>query len=455
MMVPSERVPCHAKNAVSATVPSIYSGWTDPVVALRDALRRDPARVEEARVAWTSWLRERGVATSWPRRLAVGDPRAGAVVVSERAYEYPAARPRVYGEIDDPHRDASLVLRSGGARYWRTSHATVVGGWDVVQTPDGACWPAVSPRTEAVLVSNALDARLLGWTPSLMIVRADRRHPFRRPLLSITRAAPRRVDRAIALVGEHSAQYGHFLLDYLPRALAAEHVPLSVPVLIDKGVSSNSIWWLKRVLPNRPIISVESGQAVEVRDLFVPLQRTFCPTGWVDPMELTPGVWSSDPTSVSRIQQVVTADVEVAPRRRSVWLGKRGGNKALVNQRELFECMAAQGFELVYPEDLSMRRLQTLLSETQDVIAPIGSQLLNVMASPPGLRVLVLLGGEMVQVRASTAVSVTSSGHELALVGGTDVGPPGRNPYERKQRSYVVSPELLKIACSSFFGYGA
>jgi len=431
--------------------PSVYSDWADPTVALRDALSRDPIQVERDRVAWASWLKDRGVETSWRRRLPIDDRRFGAVVVTEEPHQYLGPSPQVYGDISDPHRDTPLVLSSDGARFWRTSNATVVGGWDVVSTPDGACWPALTQKTESILVSNALDARLLGWTPSFMILRANRESRLRRALSAMTRTAPRQLDRAITLVGEHSAQYGHFVIDYLARALAVERLPASVPVLIDEDVPANSIWWLTRILPNRLVIRAAVGECLEVRDLIVPLQRTFCPTGWIDSMELTPSVWSSDPASVSRIQNLVTAGVDVSTRYKRVWLGKRGGNKVLANQQELFDRVAPHGFQLVYPEDLPMSGLQGLLNETKDVIAPVGSHVLNVIASVPGLRVLVLLGEAMIQARGSTAISVTASGHELAFVGGHDVGPEGNNPYERKQRSSIVDTQLLNRACDGFF----
>ena len=434
----------------NAEIDQRYWGW-DPVIALRDALRRNPTRAEERRAAWTSWLRERGVHTAWLRRLSVDDPRGGVVTVAEEASDYIVPSPVLYGVTESPRADTPLRLSSSGARYWTARAARVVGGWDVVRTREGACWPALTPRDESFLVSNALDARLLGWTPSFMIVRDDAR--ARRPgLLSLIRERVSHLDHAIALVGEHSFQYGHWLGDYLPRALAVRELPTSVPILIDASVPENSRWWLEKVLPGRPTIELEPGAAVDVDTLFVPLQRTFCPTGWIDSMEMSSDVWSADPSAVAQMQNLAMADAPAPIRHRRLWLGRRGGNRPLLNQQELFETMVPHGFSLLYAEDYSMDGLQSVLDETKDIIAPLGSQILNVLAARPGLRVLVLLGDVLASVRGWVVVAPVACGHELGVAMGDRVGEPGRNPYEDAQRPFTVSPQVLEVAHASFFG---
>ena len=391
----------------------------------------------------------RGVDTTWFPRLSIDDPRVGTLVVVEDPFKYPTPLPIVYG--DDHSLNAPVVLTCDGTRYWTTRNATVVGGWDVVRTSEGACWPALTTRVESVLVSNALDAQLLGWTPSFMIVRDEAPPLHRRILPRFTRRAEHRLDQAIALVGEHSFQYGHWLIDYLPRSLAARELPSTIPVLVDADVRPNSLWWLHKVLPDRAIIPLERGRSVEVGTLFVPLQRTFCPTGWIDSMQLTPDVWASDPSAVAQVQTLVSAGLADPARHRRLWLGRRGGHRSFANQQELFERMAAHGFELVYAEDLSMSQLQSLLNETRDVIAPEGSQLLNLVASAPGLRLLVLQGDEISSVQGGVVVFGPAVGHEVAFVAGNQVGPPGSNTYERHQRAFEIHAELLEVAHREFF----
>lgn len=442
---------------VRGEIDNQYSGWDDPIVVLRDAVRRSTGRVEENRDEWASWLHDRGLDTIWAPRLSIEDSST-VITVIEDSYNYESPPPLVFGEIRDPHAGTPLLLSSEGGRFWTVSDARVTGGWDVVRTADGACWPALTSSTESLLLSNALDARLIGWTHSFMILRDDaevaRSRIWRGKRTGTSRGASRRIDTAIALVGEHSTQYGHWLTDYLSRALSVRSLPTATRVLIDEGVPENALWWLHKVLPERPIMRLKAGESVDVGTLIVPLQRTFCPTGWIDSMELTPDIWSSDSNAVMQIQSLATRDTALANRHRKIWLGRRdhGLNKPLLNQQKLFDRMVGHGFEMVYPEDLSMSQLQRLLGETKNIIAPLGSHLLNLLAARPGLRVLVLLGDVIMQVRGGVANYASACGHDVALVGGTEVGPLGRNPYERKQRAYVVDPDLLEVAQSAFFG---
>ena len=428
-----------------------YGGWASPVFAFRDALRRDPLGVEEAAGAWAAWLRDRGVGSAWLRRISVGDPGCGELTVVDGRHEDVLAVPRMYGAIGDPRDGVPVTIPVEGARYWTVHDATVVGGWDVVTTASGACWPALDPSTESVLVSNALDARLLGWTPSFMVVR-DPAGGRRQRIGSLVRRSRRRVDAAIALVGEHSFQYGHWLTDYLGRALSVRSVDDSIPVLVDAAIPRNCLWWLERVLPGRRILALQPHQPIEVGRLLVPLQRTFCPTGWIDSLELGPEVWPWDSKAIAELHRLATADRRDVRRHRRLFLPRRPGtNKPLVNQDELADAAARDGFEPVYPEDVSMPQLQTLLDESEQVIAPVGAQLKNLVAARAGLRVLVLAGSEMGMLRAGAPHYGRVCGHEVALVGGRAAGPSPRTPYERKQAPYEVDVGLFEAARLDFF----
>jgi len=438
-------------DAALSAIEGQYGGWTDPLVAFRDALRQDPRGVEEDSGAWGEWLRDRGVGTEWLARIAVTDRVCGEITVVDGPYEDMLAVPRVYGTINDPHEGMPVRIPVEGGRYWTVADATVVGGWDIVTTPSGACWPALGPSTESVLVSNALGARLLGWTPSFMVVRDPTRGPRRR-VASLLCRRRRRIDAAVALVGEHSFQYGHWMIDYLCRALAVRDVDASLPILVDAAISPSARWWLERVLPGRRILALQQHQPIEVGRLLVPLQRTFCPTGWIDSLELGPEVWSWDSKAIAELHRLATADRRDVRRHRRLFLPRRPGtNKPLVNQDELADAAARDGFQLVYPEDLSMPNLQALLDETEDVIAPVGSQVKNVVAARAGLRVLVLAGGDMGKLRGDAVHYGRVCGHEVALIGGRAAGPSPRTAYERKQAPYEVDVGLFEAARLDFF----
>src|SRR5205085_26484 len=99
--------------------------------------------------------------------------------------------------------------------------------------------------------------------------------------------------------------------------------------------------------------------------------------------------------------------------------------------------------------------LQLALEEARDIVAPLGSQLLNIIACRPGLRVLVLLGDTIMMIRGGVANFGSAAGHTIGIVGGSEVGPAGDTPYERKQRPYTVRTADLDAACRGFFNQPA
>jgi capsular polysaccharide biosynthesis protein len=412
-----------------------YGGWANQGWALRAALREDACAVEEHASSWRTWLSRHGLDTRWLPRISVDDESRGSLVTLRPGYEFSGGPPRVYGSVDDPDQGRAIRFSSDGERYWRVRRGRVVGGWDVAETPAGACWPALTPSTADVLVSNALDEKLLGWTPSSFIVRDDTSSPTTVRLRS-----------AIALVGEHSTKFGHWMLDYVARALSARTTPPAIPVLIDAGMPENCRWWLDAILPGRAIISVEAGQVVRAKTLYVALPRTFCPTGWHEPIPMTRHMWWIDGPAATQIQEIVTRDRPARPRHRRLWLVRRDASRRLVNEADLLDGIESLGFDTLRLEHLGMNDAQALLDETAIVVCPIGSVLNNLVATGPGLRVVVLIGSKMHHYRGSVAALLESLGHDYAFVGGHEVGPAPRTPFEAKQSNYRIDGALLREA---------
>jgi capsular polysaccharide biosynthesis protein len=117
-----------------------------------------------------------------------------------------------------------------------------------------------------------------------------------------------------------------------------------------------------------------------------------------------------------------------------------------VNEADLLDGVASHGFEAIRLESLGMDETQALLDEAAIVVCPIGAVLYNLVATRPGLRVLVLIGSQMHHYRGSVCAFLESLSHDYALVGGHEVGPAPRTPFEAKQSSYRIDDALLREA---------
>ncbi len=427
------------RDGITEYLNAAYGGWADPIVILREFLRTEPAMAEANRRPTEQWFALRGLEIEWIRRLHAGAPNLPITTVEQPQSGWMSA-PIVHGVVRDQDAWEPIKMRSDGGRFARVISASVVGGWDVIEMPEGAWWPALTRATEGRLLSNALERRLIGWTPNFLVTRPER--------VDYARV----FESAIVLVGEHSTQFGHWMTDFIPRALAVRGITPDVPVIVDKGHADASRWWLERILGGRPVVSLSPGERIRINEAIVPLPRTFCPTGWPDAMPLTADVWASDPWAAAQMQ-LAAVDILDQPSRgnRRVWLGRRGGSKPLTNHDELAAHAAARyGFDVIYPEDLAVDDLVAVLCTAAIVVAPIGSQLFNLLLVRPGIRVLVLLGDAVMQARGGVVPYATAAGHQVALLRGKSLGAAPTTPYEARQGPYAIEQSDLDDALHQY-----
>ena len=412
--------------------PAFYDGWDDPLVSFREGCRWGAGSDAGNRSRWETWLTRRGVAHEWVSRVNLGE--LGASTVLEAPYVMVAPPPRTTGPMTHPFAGPgeAVAIQSNGARFVEVENAAIVGGWDVIRTRDGACFPALDLGPEVGIVSNALDQRLIGWTGDHLVLRRESGPAFAN------------VGDAIFACGEHSTQFGHWMMDYLPRLLAVRGMrDRPATVLVDEGQPPNAIWWLRKVLPDAEILEVPVGRSVTAERLVVPIQRACYPVGWRDPLELTPEIWPVDTRAAVQLRDLANVGDAALPHRaeapRRLWFARRSGTqRALANQDEIAASLTEQGFEVMYPEDETPDSMAVHLSETAMVVAPGGSALYNLLNARAGLRVVVLLGPAMFS-RGTFAALLPALGHRAVFVGGRAVADEGRTPYENLQRPFTIS----------------
>lgn len=419
--------------------PDWYDGWDDPVVALREGIRWGAGQTPANRDAWERWLLSRGVDHYWSSRLR--PQQCGAMTTIELPYLSVLPAPTTVGPMVDPYAgpDEPTIVSSTGGRYVEVPGATVVGGWDVIEVGDGAVWPVLEDWPDSGAISNALNQRLLGTSHHHHIIR-------RTP-----QGAVEELDAAIFLCGEHSQQFGHWMIDYVPRALGLrDWRERPTTVLIDADHDEKAQWWLRLALPDCQIRVIAAGASVRVAHLVVPLPRACLLPGWRDPLVYSPELWPMDVRSLRRLDVLARegrgqVDAVGEPYRR-LWLARRPtANKTLVNSGEIEALLMRQGFEVVYCDEYAAPDLQEMFEAAAIVVAGEGAHLFNMLGltrRPP----VVVLEGPVMVTRSLSAGWLGALGFAAVFVGGESAGPPGSNPYEERQRPYRVSPADLERA---------
>jgi hypothetical protein len=208
-----------------------------------------------------------------------------------------------------------------------------------------------------------------------------------------------RVDEAYLLSGNHSVDFGHWIVEYLPRyaMAAAAGLPAGTPVLVDAIVPGTILDALPALLPpGTPVLRIPHLGSVDVGRLWCasnPVYGGFYPTVW------TPATWSSVSTAPGRMAWMVrellgllSRGVEEPTRSEKIFLARRASRhkKKLLNHAEIEGIAIARGFRVVYPEDHSLVEQVALARQATHIVAPEGSQALLAWFARPGARTCLL-----------------------------------------------------------------
>jgi len=200
------------------------------------------------------------------------------------------------------------------------------------------------------------------------------------------REAPRRVGgRALFLHNIEPGNYGSFIFRQLPQLLFAAEQGIEP----DHYIVGDRTPWLGEALqlaglPRRPVFTV----AEVCGDIFDELWIAF---GLDDGGYLSERTRSGMAAFKGRALDLVGAS---DPRPHRIYLSRRllalhrPWYRVMQNEAEVEELLRRNGFEIVYPETLSLADQIRVFSEAKCVIGPSGSGMFNTAFAPNGCRVL-------------------------------------------------------------------
>jgi hypothetical protein len=206
------------------------------------------------------------------------------------------------------------------------------------------------------------------------------------------------IDEAFTLLGPHSGDFGHWMLDLLPRYIAASMsgaLP-PVPMLIDRSMPATERECLQLMLsPGTEIIDLEPFAAARVRCLWCASSPSYMPVlekinerfRW----EYIAGPPQRFAAIAREMAGRVAAAVATPTGSERIFLARKPHLlRKLVNTLEIEAAAAARGFAIVYPEDLGFAEQIRLLRHARFIAGPDGSALLLALFSQPGAAVRVI-----------------------------------------------------------------
>jgi hypothetical protein len=207
------------------------------------------------------------------------------------------------------------------------------------------------------------------------------------------------LDEAFTLLGPDSGAFGDWMVQFLPRYVAADmsgQLP-PVPVLVDARMPPSIYRCIEVMVPRGvEIIRIPTYATARVRRLWCASNLQYAPTfekmdgrfRW-DYLASPPATARSVVRETRRRADAAIAGGASGPER--VFLGRRPRLwRKLVNYAAIEAVAEARGFQVVYPEDLSFDDQVRLLRGARFVIAPEGSALFLLYFSEPGTKLCIL-----------------------------------------------------------------
>jgi capsular polysaccharide biosynthesis protein len=318
-----------------------------------------------------------GAVTSVPAWLA----KAGRTpdVVGEQETT-PFQIPPIFGEPSEPHP----LLNVPGYRVYAHSlqGATIFSRSNLVLMPDGA------------ILNDTLADERFGRFMTLPHDKTDVGRDGGRLLLDVGQHPLAETEAGIMLSGWGSEHFGHWVPEFLCRLSYLERHPRfkDLPILVDAGMPAQHLEFVRLLVPN-PIVEIPLGAAVRCGELIVASPTTFFPMHLAPDHQAPPENQGGFSTESFRYMQARIAERLPPPaaRDRKLYLSRKSRAwRRLINEDEVCAALAARGFEILLPEEMTVEEQIRMYQGAKIVIAPNGSSVLNAVFAPKDLKLILL-----------------------------------------------------------------
>ncbi len=345
--------------------------------------------------------------------------------------------------VDDPDRTGLFADGIGPGAYWyppvyaaAVSNATLVG-YRTILTPERQFF------TDEAYVEPSIFQHQLQ--------RISRPDPFANEMTGLRPAdregyfdfepgnrSRRHIEGTIlVLCSDEPLSYGSFLFRVVPKVMSVRELGLTdLPCIVYAQQKPFMDLLNFCGLPAARILLHDMNAITRIGRAIVPGMRN--PHAYLDPESF-------------ELYAELRAAFGVRPAGRKIYVSRfglnqtgRGASRIMVNEGELIARLQGMGFEIVEPENLSVRDQIMVFSSASIIVGPSGSGLFNVMFCHPGTKVI------DIQSEPHWIYSYTGMYSSLKLEYGIFLGWPDPADTKPVHRRFTVNIEALTARIRAF-----
>ena len=262
-------------------------------------------------------------------------------------------------------------------------------------------------------------------------------------------AEVREIDAGLMLFGFQSRQYGHWLLEFVPRVLCFNDpaCPSGIPICVDAEMPETHRQIIALMdTRDRPIVTLPP-VATRFRELGVAPVPAFFPFDTRPEFPIYDAIWPQDILAAVRrriLERLAADGLDLRRTGRRIILSRRGfTQRRLVNEADIIEALRPDGFEVVHPELLTFAEQVAIYHSADIIVGSASSALINCMFCRPNARVVALTHESSAFYFRGFTSFVESSGARLLFVRGSTEQVEGIHPMHA---NYSVSLEQISRA---------
>ncbi|MBU67211.1 MAG: hypothetical protein CL858_17410 [Cupriavidus sp.] len=261
------------------------------------------------------------------------------------------------------------------------------------------------------------------------------------------------IDAGLMLFGFQSRQYGHWLLEFVPRMLWFNDpaCPPGLPLCIDDQMPDTHRQIIALMDERDRPVQVLPPVATRFGELGLAPVPTFYPFDTRPGLPIYDAIWPSDVLAATRgkiLERLTANGSDLQRTGRRILLSRRGfTQRRLVNEAEIADALQPHGFEVIQPENYTFAEQVEVYHAAEIVVGSASSALINCLFCRPGTKVIALTHDNPAFYFRGFTSLIESSGAQLLFVRGHAVQTEGLHPMHA---DYAASPNAILQALAAF-----
>lgn len=189
--------------------------------------------------------------------------------------------------------------------------------------------------------------------------------------------------------GTYSHNYYHFLLEVVPRVMAADGIaPAGTPILADDRMPAQHFQILRQLFPHRAIRRLARGFSYAVDDLYIGNMANIVHDAVESDMAPSDAV-RYHPDIVRRFNDIARG-LRDDSMPRKIYFKRESTVRRMLDASALEEALRERGFRIVRCDQISFARQVQLAANADIIVAQSGAHLANILFARPGTRIFAL-----------------------------------------------------------------